>query len=148
MIFITEIPVQQPFISAKTDNVCILCRKDNGTYTNYCVVKSSGNMLQYDDCRSLLADDISEVSIKHPNGFEMSIYIQNGSYSIGIIDEENGIIYYYDNKNDQEGAVELHGKTFPYHMISKCKNAVCAMIEDFIQTGMPSKATNWMMEEF
>lgn len=148
MIFITEVPIEMTFKPLETDNVYIICRQVNGTYQYYCVVDCLGGSIQCDDCKSLLENDLSEIIIRHPKGSEMSIHVQNGLYSVGIVDEEQGIIYYYDNKNGQEGSAELHGKTFPLHMISKSKDTVYMMIEYFIQTGLPFKAMNWIDEEF
>ena len=148
LILLPENPADPAFQPAEAGEVRISCRRSDGTYLNYRVAASLGDSIHCDDCERLLANDATEISIRHPDGSEMSVHIQNGLYSVGIIDEEAGIIYYYDNKDGEEGAAELHGETFPLHMISKNKELVCTMIGDFIRTGRPSDAADWTVEDF
>ena len=148
LILLPENPADRAFQPAESGEVRIFCRRTNGTYLNYRAAAGSGDAAHCDDCERLLANDVTEIRIRHPEGSEMSVHIQNGLYSVGMIDEEAGVIYYYDNKEGEDGAAELHGETFPLHMISKNKALVCAMIEDFIQTGRPSEAVDWVEEEF
>lgn len=148
MLFFTENQIEPDCQVKRSSIIYISCRKTNSSYIKCWISTETSDFTKCEEYANLFEDDVSEINIEHPNGSVMTIHIQNGLYSIGIIDESEGIIHYYDNKEKKEGVVELNGKTFPIHMISNSKERAYVIIMDFVQTGIPSKTVCWIEEDF
>lgn len=95
----------------------------------------------------LLSDGVSSFNIEHNNGSVLTVSKLDSLFSVGIIDEPNGCIYYYNNGQVNEDAVVLHGETYPYYMISDDAETVKEITDAFILTGAPSESVNWIEED-
>lgn len=89
--------------------------------------------------------DISKVI----NNIEFVLNIRgNGfDFAIGIINEYEEFVYYYNNGNNQEGFTEIAGKTYPNYMISNDINTISLIIGYFIKTGKTLPEVEWIVEE-
>lgn len=68
-------------------------------------------------------------------------------YSIGIIDELNGTVHYYNNGDTLGEYTELNGETYPDFMLTDDKDIVLTVFKDFIEKGKPSDKVQWITEE-
>ena len=72
---------------------------------------------------------------------------ENNIFSIGIIDEGNGIIYYYDNESNDNHYVELNGETFPNYMTISDDKTVFDIIETFLKNNDIPQNVKWIIDE-
>lgn len=86
--------------------------------------------------------------VSSEEGAVLTVRSENDKFSLGIIDEYNGSIYYYDNGGSDKDFIELSGETYPVFMISDNTDIFKTAITDFILNGTPSKRLTWRIEDF
>ncbi|MFT3951680.1 MAG: hypothetical protein QM689_07060 [Oscillospiraceae bacterium] len=79
--------------------------------------------------------------------YVLSITMADGKFSLGVINEYDESIYYYDNGSNDENFTELSGETYPNYMISEASEVFKTAVEDFIKTGKPSKRLIWRVQK-
>lgn len=109
----------------------------------------------YDVCFRKIINDIQSNNwntISIPDFKEQSkiLYInrENNFFSIGIIDEKNAMIYYYNNGCNDGTYVELNGETFPNYMTTPDDKIVFDIIENFIKKGDVPQNVKWIIDEY
>ena len=100
--------------------------------------------------QSLLFDESSHfdtVNLTDPDAPVLTVEKDHNLYSIGIIDELNGIIYYYNNGDTSGEYTELDGETYPNFMITNDMSLVLSVFRFFIEHGKSYDKVEWLSEE-
>ena len=135
-------------------------QNDNRTIKITMFIKNKGahyltfDYKNYDVCFRKIINDIQSSNwntISIPDLKEQSkiLYInrENNIFSIGIIDEGNDIIYYYDNGSNDNHYVELNGETFPNYMTTSDDKTVFDIIESFLKNNDIPQNVKWIIDE-
>ncbi len=93
------------------------------------------------------ASDFSTINLKDDNAPFLAVAKDHELFSIGIFDEENSLIYYYNNGDTSGEYTELHGETYPNYMITKDIKLVLSVFKYFIENGKPYDKVQWIKEE-
>lgn len=93
---------------------------------------------------NLLALEISEDSEESMK--TLSVYFGKDKFSIGIVDEWDGTVYYYDSGEGNNENVDIQGNLYPKHMISNSKDILFLIIDEFVKSAKPTKKVKWIRE--
>lgn len=99
----------------------------------------------------LMFDETSHldtVNLMNDDAAVLTIAKDHTLYSIGIIDESNGKIYYLNNnkKHKKESFTELCGETYPDYMITNDRELVLSVLKYFIKYGKPYDKVSWITQ--
>jgi hypothetical protein len=124
-----------------------VCKKDGSSVKKKISPKlfNSANDTFFDE---IVINDVITINIENFNGTNLTIHKQKDLFAIGIIDEINRRIFYYDNKEKTEESIELNGETFPSYMITSDVDKVKEIIYDYIKCGTATKKCCWIEEEY
>lgn len=98
----------------------------------------------------LLFDESSHfdtVNLTDPDAPVLTVEKDHDLYSVGIIDELNGIVHYYNNEDTSGEYTELNGETYPNFMITSDRSLVLSVFKFFIEYGKPYDKIQWLSEE-
>lgn len=87
------------------------------------------------------------VNLTAPDAPVLNVEKDHDLYSIGIIDEMNGTVYYYNNGDTSGEYTELDGETYPNFMITRDTSLVLSVFKFFIENGKPYDKVLWITEE-
>lgn len=77
----------------------------------------------------------------------MNIFAEKGKFNIGIIDEEQGINYYYTDGTNNTNLVEIDGNCFDANMVCYSPKILNDIILEFAKTGKLLTSVTWLKEE-
>ncbi len=80
--------------------------------------------------------------------FVLNIRGNGSDFAVGIINEYEESVYYYNNGNNKGGVTEIEGETYPDYMILNDINTIFLIISHFIKTGEPLPKAEWIVEKF
>lgn len=79
--------------------------------------------------------------------FVLNVRGNGVDFAIGIINEYEESVSYYNNGDNKEGFTELAGEAYPNYMISNDINVISLIIDHFVKTGEPLPEVAWIVEE-
>lgn len=100
--------------------------------------------------QSLLFDESSHfdtVNLTDSDAPVLTVEKDHDLYSIGIIDELNGTVHYYNNGDTSGEYTELNGETYPNFMITSDMTLVLSVIKYFVEHEKPYDKIQWISEE-
>lgn len=77
----------------------------------------------------------------------INIFSEGGNFNIGIVDEEEGINYYYTDGTNNTNLVEIDGNYFEANMVCYSSEILNSIIVEFAKTGKLSTTVKWLQEE-
>ena len=80
------------------------------------------------------------------NDTAMSVFCENGTYHVGIVDMYNDMNYYYDNGSDDKTLVDIDGNMFEARMVGKDLSVLWQIILTFAQKGKRCEQVAWIEE--
>lgn len=80
------------------------------------------------------------------NDTAMSVFCENGTYHVGIVDMYNDMNYYYDNGSDDKTLVDIDGNMFEARMVGKDLSVLWQIILTFAQEGKRCEQVAWIEE--
>ena len=80
------------------------------------------------------------------NDTAMSVFCENGTYHVGIVDMYNDMNYYYDNGSDDQTLVDIDGNMFEARMVGKDLSVLWQIILTFAQEGKRCEQVAWIEE--
>lgn len=131
-------------------NEIMIQRKDG--FTAYIPIADSA----FDDVvkkhlrQTLILDNSCRISTVDLNNEEtpvLTVAKDKNAFSIGIINEANGVIYYYNNGDKSKKHKELDGESYPKFMITNDIDLVLSVFKYFIESGKPFPKVQWVTEE-
>lgn len=72
----------------------------------------------------------------------LCIYLDKTIFCIGIIDDWKETALLYDSGEGEEPAV-IQGNYYPKHMVSDNKELLFMVVDEFLQSGKPTKKAKW-----
>ena len=85
-----------------------------------------------------------EISEHSDNSMKvLTIEFEYPLFAIAIIDEWKDVIYYYNSGEGKREELEIGGNIYPKYMVSENKEVLYKIIDDFLNTGRPSKQVKW-----
>lgn len=124
--------------------------------TNDKVIEFDENKIEKNSARKLINVIIKTFKLKELHTLDiissdessvLSVRSENGQFSLGIINEASGdIYYYYNNVGSETDFVELNGESYPSFMISNDDDVFKTAVTDFVLTGTYSKRISWRVE--
>lgn len=80
------------------------------------------------------------------NDTAMSVFCENGTYHVGIVDMYNDMNYYYDNGSGDQTLVDIDGNMFEARMVGKDLSVLWQIILTFAQEGKRCERVAWSEE--
>lgn len=80
------------------------------------------------------------------NDTAMSVFCENGTYHVGIVDMFNDMNYYYYNGSDDKTLVDIDGNMFEARMVGKDLSVLWQIILTFAQEGKRCEQVAWIEE--
>lgn len=148
------IPCKNSNIDEKTGfcpkNICVL--QNDNSQINFSI-SSPQNIEQAKHMISiyLFSNNVSAINISYENkncNCILTIHKQNQLFSIGIINELNETILYYNNKNKKDDYIEINGETYPAYMCSSDYSILQEIIVKFILKGNATNKYDWIAEKY
>ena len=80
------------------------------------------------------------------NDTAMSVFCENGTYHVGIVDMYNDMNYHYDNGSNDQTLVDIDGNMFEARMVGKDLSVLWQIILTFAQEGKRCEQVAWIEE--
>ena len=138
----------------KITKLTVLLLRENrrpGEVSSICQVYEDTNItpaLLDDISTQLLQGKIKRIEIDNETEqIGMSIFVDGQKSQIGIVDEWNGLIYYYSSGNHSQRTVDICGSSFEEWMICNQPKTMLSILRKFIESGEKLNTALWVSEE-